>query len=509
MAASSSSTASIDSISRYPYHGIVEDDAYTMCCREECEDRQKTAEISIFETTFDSLNQSIKQRRIDPSAAVSKYRRSAAGHTVHYPPRSLQALEATVDHLIRVLVTQTPPNSLSVSSRRAIILSWMNTVQFFEDRVRAAQVDLVKTQAASKQLQLRLARSHILILYLSGDCKAYAATFGQKALQTALSSYWNDTAASPSAAAKVVIRTAADDDEILSYMALQQCSQHLQQQERNTAAEESLTSSVLMLYRKYMPTNINTANSNNNMSIDKLPLFQWTLQLTARISLGHWRVVLKMLHDSSGALPAHFIILARCCLATGKNVTYLQWKALQVYNASFRKAEPVTCVEVARLLCLADRRCRETNSTETILVPAAQVALELGQAAGLPGDDAKESLIFKAGPIQELGGGGEGDGDDCSGSGIDSAKASTTGLRVLVRDDGFVFGTAANEWNVVTNDPTTAATTTWDDDSISATNKNDNASNNSSMNGKAPQARRDAEGVLIPPTNVMLEIILV
>jgi hypothetical protein len=403
---------------------------YAMCCREECEDRQRSGEVSIFEATASTVDFPIKQRCIDPVWAVSKYRRSAAGHTVHYDPRSFPQIEATLNHLIELLVTRKSP------SGRLPALSFMSTVQFFEDRIRALQVDLVKTQFASKQLQSRLARCHILVLYLLLDEPSYAETFGQTALHTALSSYWNHTGAE------------STDDEMLSYMAICQCSQYLEQeQKKQTVVDESLTSSVLSLYRKYLPPH----------SVKRLPLFQWTLQLTARISLGHWTVAIHMLHDKEGIIPEHFRIFARCCFA--KAMTYIRWKALQTYNASFRKEESVMCQEVARLLHLTDRR--RIADPET-LVSASHVALELGQASGLPVEN--ESLVFKS-----------------------AATLKDLPDTMTKRDDGFTLTPCATQWKL-------RCGTSWDSDNLDL--------------DASEVARLDTDGVLIPPATWMREIIL-
>jgi hypothetical protein len=402
---------------------------YVMCCREECEDRQRSGEVSIFEATANTVGLPIKQRRIDLVLAVSKYRRSAAGHTVHYDPRSFPQIEATLNHMIELLVTQKAPSG-SVPA-----ISFMNTVQFFDDRIRALQVDLVKTQFASKELQSRLARCHILILYLLADEPSYNETFGQTALHTALSSYWNHTGAE------------STDDEILSYMAICQCSQYLQQEQKQTAVDESFTSSVLSLYRKYLPQN----------SVKRLPLFQWTLQFTARISLGHWMVAIHMLDDKEGILPEYFRIFARCCFA--KAMAYIRWKALQTYNTSFRKEEPVMCQEVARLLCLTDRRRIDDPDT---LVPASIVALELGQASGLPVEN--ESLIFKS-----------------------AASLKDLPDTLTKRDDGFTLPACAIQWKYTSG-------TSWDSDNLDL--------------DASQVARQDTDGVLIPPATWMREIIL-
>ena len=53
----------------------------------------------------------------------------------------------------------------SVLSRQSLV----KTVSFVEDRFRAVQVDLVRSQQTSADLQLILIRAQILILYLTLD----------------------------------------------------------------------------------------------------------------------------------------------------------------------------------------------------------------------------------------------------------------------------------------------------------------------------------------------------
>jgi hypothetical protein len=164
-----------------------------------------------------------------------------------------------------------------------------------------------------------------------------------------------------------------------------------------------------------------------------------------------------MLHDKEGIIPEHFRILARCCFA--KAMTYIRWKALQTYNSSFRKEEAVMCQEVARLLHLTDRR--RIDDPET-LVPASTVALELGQASGLPVEN--ESLVFKS-----------------------AASLKDLPDTMTKRDDEFTLAPFTTQWKF-------RSATSWDSDNLDL--------------DASQVARQDTDGVLIPPATWMREIIL-
>lgn len=111
---------------------------YAMCTLEECQERQANKEISVFEC--DDARVPINQRRMDPTLAVAKYRRSAAGSHRQYQCRSLEQLETTVDHLMELFVTR---KAKSEHPRQSLL----DTVQFVEDRLVSCAASGFKHQS--------------------------------------------------------------------------------------------------------------------------------------------------------------------------------------------------------------------------------------------------------------------------------------------------------------------------------------------------------------------------
>lgn len=401
---------------------------YIMCSPQECDERVRTGEVSVLELTSSSAER--YQPRLDPCKAVSKYRRSAAGSftdTPRPPPRSLTALRITVHYLIRNILMDRSQQLQSKGS-----FSFLQRVNFVEDRVRAVQVDLVRTEATSKELQCFLARSQILILYLLADCPTYERKFGATALQSALASYWHGTAASDD------VELLETDGEILSLTVLVQLNYQLRSdfESGGTTSATSSNDSVPLLwfaltelYRKFVrvaePQHLNC------------PLFQWTLHFVSECCLGHWQTALSMIlkqnstndttkNDNSPEKPDNkfqrFLTLARCCLAP--SVHYIRWKVLQAFNVSLLKNEAVSGSEMARILCF---QCAHTltkstwdNNNDHMAHPsamaAADMALEMGRGFGLPVVD--RNIRFKVAPIQPI----------------------STCRRCDIRDDRAVFG---------------------------------------------------------------------
>jgi hypothetical protein len=104
---------------------------YGMCSEQECHDRQANKEVSVFECV--DPNAPIHTRTIDPCLAVAKYRRSAAGSVRSYPCRSMIQLEATVDHLLGLLVANS--NAHATSDSTSASLNLLDAVRFVEDRL--------------------------------------------------------------------------------------------------------------------------------------------------------------------------------------------------------------------------------------------------------------------------------------------------------------------------------------------------------------------------------------
>ena len=396
---------------------------YTMCSQKECADRQSHKQVSVFECVDPSAP--IPQRIMDPSLAVAKYRRSAAGSDRIYPVRSLDQLELVVSHLLTLLVDRRPkPDHLQQSL--------FDTVQFVEDRLvrlinqirsnknettshhwsccnqRAVQVDMVLSQTTSKQLQHRIARCHLLILYLMIDCKEYQHALGHKALETALSSYWSFENGNG-------CETDEWDDEMLALTTLVQLDSFLQSRRPTTSTSDHDSFSfqeMYTLYRRHIP--ITRLPST-------YPLFQWALKLTADVQLGLWHIVLRRLRKNDTG----FGILARCCLA--KSVPYLQFMALATYNVSFAKAEAVPVEDLVRLLQFSrdsssldngDSRGTDANDSRA---SADDACLAFGTLLGLPVHENRCALVLKSVPIGDL----------------------PTSVRA--RNDRFVFRTALSE----------------------------------------------------------------
>lgn len=366
---------------------------YAMCRREECDARQSSGEVSIFERaphvssfvgplhskpSSSSLQAALQksapgeshkritksQYEIDPSLAVSKYRRSAAGVTDRYPPRAMDQLIATVQYLQDLLI-QAPPLS---PDGVTVIETYLSVVEFVQDRFRAVQVDLTRSQQASKQIQLSIIRTQILILYLMADVPEYSTKLGKDALKAALSNYWMDT--------NNTTEMHQDwDDEVLSYTLILQvcCEEHV---------------SFLEHCRKYPPK--------------QGKLLNWSLRIAGEWAQGNWYIVLRTLQQ--GSCNVEFSILARCCLAAHLN--YVRRKALEMYNVTWGKAEAVAVDDLKRLLF-----------TENVT--------SFCQACGLPLNDRRDSVVFKFSQLEQ------------------QQKLSS------LREDTFVFGSSCGSFRSV------------------------------------------------------------
>ena len=371
-----------------------------MCSRDECQARQASGEISLFERMPprpSSLSRAVARRKskaqkhtIDPRLAVTKYRRSAAGQSDRQPPRSLAQLATTVRYLRQLLISAPQLSSDQVTP----IDSWLRVVGFVEDRFRAVQVDLVVSGRASKDLQYHMARTHMLILYLTADCKEYSRKFAQDALNTCLSQYWNDPESSEL------------DDEVFCYILLRSW-------QPTDGASKTHSPSFTHIYRRH-------ASSQREW-----PLLQWTLQLMVSLKLGHWQTALRQMDRGFDGAPAGFDVLVRCCLAW--HLSWVRWKALQAYNYTWAKGEAVAASELARLLYM--RRLASGGGDRTTWDEASQddgieaaeasrkdapepwsnpscitATLKFGQSAGLPVAEADKlvangKLLFKVAPL--------------------------------------------------------------------------------------------------------------
>lgn len=365
---------------------------YSMCCKEECDERQSSGEISIFESQPPHQRQG---RLLHPQLAMTKYRRSAAGMSEdqRYPPRSIEQLEDCLSHLEYILCFQQqppPPSTSSIPVKNDFPKqSLADTVSFVQDRMRAMQVDLIVSRQSSRGLQYRMVKCHTLMLYLlsiptantiNGDNKVKSATndaavvFGRKALMAAFSSYdWNHDV--PSSLAN---NNTNMDDEMLTLMALHQlCTFFLDQHKDQTttnnnnnpeesAAAAAALSYILEYYRRNVLRHSNqrgqvspttTTTPTTTSRVDSYPKFQWALHLVELAVMGRPRSILRQLWelgrssgDDGNRKDATFAVLCRSCM--GPVMDMLRFQTLQQYNHSFGKGEKINTPEMARLLFL-------------------------------------------------------------------------------------------------------------------------------------------------------------
>ena len=293
-----------------------------MCCRQEVLFRQRSSEISVFEATTETAAKPPSNRRLDPSKAVKKYRRSAAGISKEqqYPARNIDAISHTVDYLANLLIQWDRTLQLTPAS------SFLELVNFLEDRLRAVQVDLVISQHASKEIQYRLVKIHILSIYFMSDNSKYERRHGMQALHTALSSYWYQPT------------QAQTDDEILSLAAIVQLDEDLTRLDAHPDDIHTFGAGIMSVYRKHV--DITDKRS--------LPRFEWSLRLISCCNGGEWSNALRLLNECQG----HFGVLVACIMAP--SLSRIRAKALQAYNVSFMKNERLADTEVARLLSIKD-----------------------------------------------------------------------------------------------------------------------------------------------------------
>lgn len=327
---------------------------YSMCSREECEERSINREISVFER--DRTNGSTTVLQLDPQRAVSKYRRSAAGSDDMRSLqclRSLLQLDITVQYLINLIV------SYNISTGTTVDASFLNLVDFVENRLRRVQVDLIKSQKQSKIIQRKIAGLQIVLLYLLADCNNkdcyYEHKFGESALQTALSNYWNGPTS-------VLTTTTTMDDEILSLSILILLNNQLLIL-KDIGDNDDVTMPIFSfglseLYRKHC------GNAHRTYGI----YLSWTLHLASLLVTGHWQSAICWLQQNPSMvqnndnipLSTSFWTLALCSL--GPSLNYLRMQAIATWRKSLGtatvssqiKSEGLAVNEFARMLGLEE-----------------------------------------------------------------------------------------------------------------------------------------------------------
>jgi hypothetical protein len=445
---------------------------YEMCTIDECQLRIRTNEISIWERSHtptttttneeeeeeeDSNNdhhdrhghrhrQSSARLVYDPCKVITKYRRSVAGgSSLQGPPRSFTALQTTVQYLIHHIYIPQPQHHQQQPQQ-----TYLSQISFWEDRIRAVQVDLVRSNVTSKLIQQFIVKCYILLLYILSDCHQYEHTFGHTALQTSLSGYWEDCCRIESSSVQRETTCISDamDDEILSYNICIQLHQQLQilmSTEENivdgrphttttTTAVQLFWSQCTELYRQVtttMTTGSNTGTTSTTTTttlLQRLPFLQWTFRLAFQCMGGYWQSALSMLlqqhlpqpqsqpqptrdtQQSSGPSSSS-LLLQSLYNSNNKSdamtyspqdwerfqvlvkctlapaLPYLRYKVLQAMNVTYMKNEGISITEVARLLCY------DHNSSFL-------ECLEFCRRWGLPIHENDEQIRCKVVPIQ-------------------------------------------------------------------------------------------------------------
>jgi hypothetical protein len=387
-----------------------------MCSRAEFVERIQGHEISVFERNDTDGSP-------DPRRAVTKYRRSAAGSTMG-TTRSLPQLRTTVQYLVRLLAEHydddDDDDEVDDDGRRAhqahVRPSFGAAVQFFEDRIRAVQVDLTRSSGSSSRrvtttitnhagqqnkndpkvmMQVMMARTQILILYLmtamqeeeqqqllsvapsssSSSCRKgdrlqhhhYERKFGVTALQTALSGYFDAMAHNNN----------ENDDETWWWTTDQMMACSVL-----SAVNEMLRSSAVVVAASGADNDPTESFGHVWMEVTRLvrrqnhayhdrrrrpgsvvlgPRTRWAVAFLGRVARGEWWTALAHLQHGPGVASSSdhratdhtaHTNTVEQCCIDDVSKRYLQWRTIQTFNTVLSKGQTIKLTEVARLLFL-------------------------------------------------------------------------------------------------------------------------------------------------------------
>lgn len=198
--------------------------AYRFCSSQECRERQELGQVSVFEATAETANLPQNQRCLDPTLAVAKYRRSAAG-TTHTSQQSKESLELLLQHLVTIAATRRP------TPQHSPVDDWQGPwTEFLVDRLRACQADATRLfgQASGSILPSTwhtiMARLLIWIRYWMPWKQAdkFLEQTLAAMLSTAMDHYWSTCQVERG----MKKGDTNMDDEMLCYAALSRLSQH-------------------------------------------------------------------------------------------------------------------------------------------------------------------------------------------------------------------------------------------------------------------------------------------
>lgn len=384
---------------------------WTMCSPKEASDRVAFKELSQFECTSSTYASHVhpRNRQPDPFKCVKKYRRSAAGGGVNDNDPDVEAerlildLKLCVDYLLGTIFARQQSDGMTEQ------FSLVKTVNFVDDRLRAVQVDLTtllgqmkmsgstctttstgrgscisgvdgETWTTVRGMQVKLIRYNILAQYMLSNVGSdmYEWKFSQKALTTAISSFF---ASFHGTNGRVGSREHLD--EVMSYAALLHLATVVKKQEgalpqtSSTGQQCGLVldggegiSSILGIYRKYVPTRTCTAQPDRRIGFGDrdgdYPKYHWALRVVSEIENGNLLQAIHLLsplhdcennngdgHDNGTNFSSEerWRVVSRCCVA--QVMPILRIGLIRRYNKSFGKQEKVKITDVSadRLSC--------------------------------------------------------------------------------------------------------------------------------------------------------------
>jgi hypothetical protein len=315
---------------------------YQYCTKDECIERQELGQVSELESTVETCQLTQSKRIIDPTLAITKYRRSAAtgGADETTPTRNSQTLLSTLTHLTKLCSTlrassKHPPVEIDVA------------IGFTIDRLRACQSDATKLMGSSREGAMVPPIWHaqvIRLLIWIQYCSLYGThsqndTFLPRTIHTikstAYDTYWTTR--------EILLLMNNDgedimddfhslDDEMLCYNAVGRiCSISLL-----TATDGSLDTSWSGMLLEYTKRRRLCRPQKTETTQKSYPLWNICLDIASHINRYEYYYIWKK-NSSTSKLP----ILAKCIIMSTSSLFACRYKQVQQYNISFGKSEQV------------------------------------------------------------------------------------------------------------------------------------------------------------------------
>lgn len=312
--------------------------AYRFCSKKECEERQSLLQIHQVEATFETSGLPQAQRILDPSLAVSKYKRPAAGSEISHR-RSKATLIQTLQHLRRVCATR------QATRKHVKVERWQDLAEFLVDRLRACQADATRSFSTTMPVAWHVEMIRLLLWIRYWTLDDWMQKIIPTMLSTAFESYWT--------CRQYLKEDSMDkkyDDEVLCLSALFQVSR--------VVGSSSSYSNILLEYSKLVDLDQNLPISTT------YPLWHKALRIVSHLSRQEYMAVWKM------RMP----ILAKCCLEPA--LFHWRCQTLQQYNKSFAKQEAVSDIQ------------------DLFLIHPQDWSLEYAREFGLPVEQREDQIVM-------------------------------------------------------------------------------------------------------------------